>query len=892
MGKSLVIVESPAKAKTIGKFLGEEFKVMASMGHIRDLPQKKFGVDVENGFVLSYEENKERKKVLDELKKEAKSSETIYLAPDPDREGEAIAWHLKETLEGVSKANFKRVTFHEITKTAIDKAFDNSHDVDQDRVDAQQARRVIDRIVGWQVSDFVRKNVFGAKSAGRVQTVALRLICEREKEIQDFVTREYWSMKVKLAKQATDEKFISTLVRLDGEKVDIPDGDTANSLKAELETAQFTVQSVKSKERRQNPAPPFITSTLQQAASGSLRMSPTQSMRVAQQLYEGVDLGVEGTTGLITYMRTDSVSIAKEAQNAAMDFVSQEYGDTYIPNKPNFYKNKNSAQEAHEAIRPTDVNRTPEFMKNYLDKDQLNLYTLIWKRFVASQMSKAVFMVDTVELDAKGADVTHDYLFRTTASRNIFLGYLKVYNLKEEDSKDEDDDDIDTIPELKVNEDVNKDDFLLKQHFTEPPPRFSEATLVKSLEANGVGRPSTYAAIVRTIQDHEYVNKEKGRLHPSKVGMESCGYLISSIPSLFEIKFTAGMEDLLDEVEHGKIVWTDMLGDFYGDFSKWLLEAKTAGVPPKENVKEVLEVFTEDVVYAEPETRGRRTYSDEKLVTSFRENLDSEKEFTSKQWGSVVRLIAKYKDQLKNVDEVVEKFNFREDYDKELAIIAERKLAAENPDEEALKIIALLDVVNFDEPKKVGKRTYDDSQFRDSLKDQATAGKKLTVNQTKALHKLIQKYQKQIPNYDDIAKELELPTLAENEEMNKEISAILALFDEVTEWNEPTKKGRFTYDDKEFATSLKTQFADKGALSERQIAAAKKTAAKYKDQISDFDTKAKALGLVPEVEKVDANCPECDKPLLKRQSRGRTFFGCSGFPKCKFLTNDLETLAK
>ena len=477
MGKSLVIVESPAKAKTIGKFLGGEFEVMASMGHIRDLPKKKFGVDVENNFALSYEENKDRKKNLDDLKKAAKAAETIYLAPDPDREGEAIAWHLQETLAKVSKANFKRVTFHEITRSAVDKAFQDSGVVDQDRVDAQQARRVIDRIVGWQVSDFVRKNVYGAKSAGRVQTVALRLICEREKEIQDFVTREYWSMKVKLANGA-QEKFISSLARLDGEKVDIPDGDTANALKAELETAQFKVLSIKSKERRQNAAPPFITSTLQQAASGSLRMSPTQSMRIAQQLYEGVEIGAEGTAGLITYMRTDSVSIAKEAQAAARDFVSQEFGSQYIPDKPNFYKNKNSAQEAHEAIRPTDVTRTPEKMKAYLDQDQLKLYTLIWRRFVASQMSKAVFMQDTVELDAKGPDTTHDYLFRTTASRNIFLGYLKVYNLKEEDAKD-DEDEIDTIPELKVDEKVNREEFLLKQHFTEPPPRFSEATLLR-----------------------------------------------------------------------------------------------------------------------------------------------------------------------------------------------------------------------------------------------------------------------------------------------------------------------------------------------------------------------------------------------------------------------------
>ena len=888
MGKALVIVESPAKARTIGKFLGKDFDVMASMGHIRDLPEKKFGVKIEEDFALEYELNSKRKKIIDELKKAASAAETIYLAPDPDREGEAIAWHLQEILKKSSKADFRRVTFHEITSSAINKAFEEAGVVDQDRVDAQQARRVLDRIVGWQVSDFLRRRIFGASSAGRVQTVALRLICDREKAIQEFVPQEYWTMKVKLAKDNGIE-FISSLAKLDDKKPEIGNGELANELQKELEQAQFKVLNITSKDRKQKAGPPFITSTLQQAASSSLRLNPTQSMRVAQQLYEGVDIG-SGTTGLITYMRTDSVSIAKEAQDAAKDFIATEFGQEYLPAKPNFYKTKGSAQAAHEAIRPTDVTRTPAIMKQYLDADQLKLYTLIWKRFVASQMTVALFKQETVEIDASGQSCTHKYLFRTTATRNIFPGYLKVYNLKDEGEEDEEDLEK-KLPPLEKGEKCDQKEFLTKQHFTEPPPRFSEATLVKEMEANGVGRPSTYASIVRTIQTREYVAKDKGRLVPSSVGMETCGYLTNTIPSLFEVKFTAGMEDLLDDVEHGKSSWKTMLGDFYGDFSKWMTEAKTAGAPPKGHFEKALSLFDDSIQYAEPEKRGRRTFSDEKFITSLQKNLEEEKELTAKQWAGLVRNLAKYKDQLKNFDATVKELSIEEDLENEFQVIAERAAAAENPDTESLELIAKFEGVTFDEARKVGKRTYDDSAFLDSLKEQATAGKKLSDNQQNALKKMLAKYQKQIPNYDDLAAQLGLPTLAENAAQNKEISALLAVFDDITEWNEPVKKGRFTYDDKAFADSLKTQFAEKGALSERQVAAAKKTLGKYKDQIPDFDKKSKELGLAPQVEDTGVKCPTCGKhTLVKRASRGRVFFGCSGYPKCKFLTNDLETV--
>ena len=536
------------------------------------------------------------------------------------------------------------------------------------------------------------------------------------------------------------------------------------------------------------------------------------------------------------------------------------------------------------------MTRTPQSMKPFLDRDQLKLYTLIWNRFVASQMTAALFKQETVELDATGNSCTHKYLFRTTASRNIFLGYLKVYNLKNEG--EEDDEDLEnTIPPLEKNEKCDQKEFLTKQHFTEPPPRFSEATLVKELEANGVGRPSTYASIVRTIQNRDYVNKDKGKLVPSNVGMETCGYLCESIPSLFEVKFTAGMEDKLDEVENGQMSWTEMLDSFYDNFSGWMTAAKTAGAPPKDHFKAVLSLFDDSIQYAAPEKRGRRTYSDEKFINSLKDNLEEDKDFTAKQWESLVRIAAKYKDKLKGIEATAKTLDFKEDLDKEVKAFEERLAAAENPDTESLELIAHLEGVNFDEPRKVGRRTYDDSQFVESLKEQASSGKILSENQKKALLKMLAKYQTQIDGYDKIAGELGLPTIEENAEQNKEIANLLSVFDEITEWNEPVKKGRFTYDDKAFAESLKTQFAEKGMLSDRQLAAAKKTLGRYKDQISDFDKKAEELGLTPKVEDTGVKCPKCNEHnLVKRASRGRTFFGCSGYPKCKYLTNDLETV--
>ena len=532
MSKNLVIVESPAKAKTIEKILGKDFEVKASFGHVRDLPQRKLGVDPDQNFAPEYQVSADKKKVITELKNSAKNCENIYLAPDPDREGEAIAWHLYEILKQQSKAEFHRVTFNEITKSAIRSAFDAAHQVDMDRVDAQQARRILDRLVGYKVSPLTMEEK--CQECWPSTNCALRLICEREKAIRAFKPEEYWSLQAEIKNRAENAKsFFTKLDKIDGKKPHIPNEAESTKVVEDIEGSEFRVKDIESKERKKRPAPPFITSTLQQAASSNLRFSPTRTMSLAQKLYEGRDLGSEGTAGLITYMRTDSVAIAKEAQDSARSFVSVTYGEQFIPDKPNFYKSKNSAQGAHEAVRPTDVSRTPKKMAPYLDDDELKLYTLIWRRFVASQMVPALYRQDSITFLPEKIGLSREYLFKITGSVLIFDGFMKVYNFEDDGSKDGDKKDV-ILPQLQKGEICDLLALLPKQHFTEPPPRFSEASLVKELEANGVGRPSTYASIIRTIQDREYVYKDKGRLNPSEKGMESCDFLISTLPSFLK----------------------------------------------------------------------------------------------------------------------------------------------------------------------------------------------------------------------------------------------------------------------------------------------------------------------------------------------------------------------
>src|SRR6516225_4824738 len=562
MAKSLVIVESPAKAKTIGKYLGKQFVVKASLGHIKDLPKKDLAVDIDNDFKPVYEVIEGKKKLITELKQEAKKSEAVYLAADPDREGEAICYHLQEELQD-RKNGLKifRVMFNEITKNAIQKAFEKPAAVNLHLVDAQQARRVLDRLVGYKISPLLWDKVRRGLSAGRVQTVALRLIVDREREIRAFQKREYWTIDVNLAAKKPPQ-LSAHLAKKDDENVEIPDQSAADAIVAALNGANYIVKSVANREKRRNPVPPFITSTLQQEAARKLRFSVKRTMMLAQKLYEGVELSQEeGLVGLITYMRTDSTRVSNDALEEVRGMIGERYGAQYRPAAPNTYKSKKEAQDAHEAIRPSSSLRTPESVEKFLAEDEMKLYRLIWMRFVASQMTPAVFDQTTIDVGAKGKDGAL-YLFRATGSVPKFDGFLKVYE-EGKDQKDDDDDELkNKLPAVTEGETLRFRSIEPEQHFTEPPPRFNEATLVKELESDGVGRPSTYASILSTIQEREYVFKEGGKFIPTELGMVVTDLLLENFQNLFDITYTARMEQDLDEIEDGKLDWREAMSDF------------------------------------------------------------------------------------------------------------------------------------------------------------------------------------------------------------------------------------------------------------------------------------------------------------------------------------------
>ncbi|HLH31980.1 MAG TPA: type I DNA topoisomerase [Terriglobia bacterium] len=572
--KSLVIVESPAKANTINKYLGSDFVVKASLGHVKDLPKSKLGVDLEHDFEPVYDVIPGKEKVIKDLRSAAKSADRILLAADPDREGEAICQHLKEILDG-SKAEVYRVLFNEITPKAIRAAVENPGRINQHIVDAQQARRILDRLVGYQISPLLWDKVRRGISAGRVQTVALRLIVEREREIQAFVPEEYWSIIAKLEGHEPPQ-FDARLAKFKGKAADVKNQAEADHILDVVRNSDFLVDSVVTKEKKRNPVPPFTTSKLQQDAARRLRFTVKKTMMLAQRLYEGIELGEEGRIGLITYMRTDSTRVSDDAMQMVRSYISDVYGGPYLPEKPVFYKSKKDAQDAHEAIRPTFVGRRPEDLKQFLSEDEFKLYRLIWTRFVASQMNPAVYDQTTVDISAK------DYVFRASGRVMKFDGFLAVY----EESRDEDgntkagptsgeiEDEQDiTLPPLKEGEKVRLIDLTPRQHFTEPPPRYTEASLVKMLEEKGIGRPSTYATILSTIQDREYVTKDQGKFRPTELGTVVTDMLVKHFEDIFDIQYTARMEEELDDVEDGKMTWVEALGEFYKKFEKDLKKA-------------------------------------------------------------------------------------------------------------------------------------------------------------------------------------------------------------------------------------------------------------------------------------------------------------------------------
>ncbi|HEX9760143.1 MAG TPA: type I DNA topoisomerase [Candidatus Acidoferrales bacterium] len=599
MGRSLVIVESPAKAKTINKYLGRNYVVKASLGHVKDLPKKDIGIvlpDDGNGrpgkkddtskdgakkkskkpvrtgepFEPTYEVIPGKTKVIAELKKAAQDADAIYLAADPDREGEAICGHLAEVLapRKMDRKRVFRVKFNEITKKAIEAAFENPGQINTNLVDAQQARRVLDRIVGYKISPLLWDKVRRGLSAGRVQTVALRLIVEREQEIRAFVPREYWTIHARLDSGAPPP-FEAKLHRYKGEEIEVPNEEAAQKIVAACQAVAWQVASVQQKEKRRNPAPPFTTSKLQQAAYNKLRYTAKRTMALAQRLYEGVELGEEGAVALITYMRTDSVRVSADALTQVREHIGSAYGAEYLPEKPNFYKSKKDAQEAHEAVRPTEVARTPESVRRYLDDDTFKLYQLIWQRFVASQMVPALFDQTTIDIAAG------DYTFRATGSVLKFNGFLAAYQIDREelDKDDQSDEESRALPQVREGQTLGLEELRPEQHFTEPPPRYTEATLVKDLEEKGIGRPSTYATIISTIVDREYVTKDQGRFTPTMLGEKVSELLVKSFADIFDLGFTARMEEELDEIEEGKLDWRQAVGDFYKPFVEDLEKA-------------------------------------------------------------------------------------------------------------------------------------------------------------------------------------------------------------------------------------------------------------------------------------------------------------------------------
>ncbi len=589
-GKDLIIVESPAKTRTLSSFLSGNYEVRASMGHVRDLPKSKLNVDPDNNFEPTYEIIPDRRSVVSELKKLAKDAENVYLASDPDREGEAIAWHLAEAL-GVK--NPRRIEFHEITKTAVNDALANPHTINMERVNAQQARRVLDRLVGYKISPLLWKKVQKNLSAGRVQSVAVRLVVEREREIKSFVTDEYWSLRARLTPRGQEFPFEARLHQIGGKKPELGHSDSLRSILEQLghelvevsegewearplvdeQFNEWKVAEVKRREQRRNPSAPFITSTIQQEAARKLGFNARRTMQVAQQLYEGVELGADGHVGLITYMRTDSTNVANEAQAEARNFISRQYGDAFNTPTPRTYKSGKGAQEAHEAIRPTSVFRTPDRLREHLTSDQFRLYQLVWQRFLASQMEAAVFDVTTIDITVE------DMLFRATGRVVKFEGFMAVYMEGRDDrnaeEQEEDAEEGRRIPSLNAGDLLNLLGLNPDQHFTEPPPRFTEATLVRALEEKGIGRPSTYAQIMSTIIDREYVELKEKRFSPTDLGSRVNDQLVKHFPNIVNSDFTANVEQELDDVAEGSRQWVDVLNEFYGPFTHALARAES-----------------------------------------------------------------------------------------------------------------------------------------------------------------------------------------------------------------------------------------------------------------------------------------------------------------------------
>ena len=827
--KKLLIVESPAKAKTIGKYLGDEFTVMSSVGHIRDLPQKGGlaikiepveGVDNEWTFTPAYAISPDKKKVVAGLRAAAKAADEIYLAPDPDREGEAIAWHLNEVLAKETKGKpVSRVTYNEITKSAVQNAVANPGQIDLARVDAQQARRILDRLVGFQVSPMLWKYLSYGNflSAGRVQSVALRLIVEREREIRGFVPAPYWVMGVEAKKD--EISFSAKLSRVDGKKPEIGDESTASAMIADLSGAGLKVSSVKDMPKTRRPYPPFTTSTLQQAASSVCGFSPHRTMGIAQKLYEA---------GLITYMRTDSVNISQTARMAARSFIGSEYGSEFLPDNPNTYKSKSGAQEAHEAIRPTDVMKRPGSISG-LDSASAKLYDLIWRRFLASQMADAKLSLRTVSLEPVKTGMIHSYVFTVSTTTVAFEGFLRIMPTaaqKRKQDQDDDSDEVGVLPPLNVGDEPNVVRWLSDRKETKPPSRYSEAALVKALEENGVGRPSTYAQTIEVLVSRQYAERESRQLIPTRRGEDVNDWLVLRLPALFDVGYTAQMESELDVVEDGGMTGEKMLSAFYSKFRTWLASAKEPP-PDKARFIELFSVLDGITDWREPKTEGKRTFDDRAFVESVREQMENEPEkLSERQLRALAGLAVSYRNQIEDAERKLIDCGWGE-------LLEKAKDAP--PDDLVNDCFRVLQTAGLIEGNK----------FLQSLQKQASQGRAFSEKQFAALARNV------FENLGDDALSRSLkprlskyaPADTEKPVSDPSLPAILEMLREIKSWKDPVKRGKYTYDDKEFAESLASQFARKKALSVKQVAALKKLVLSYRDQIHDYARRAESLGL-------------------------------------------------
>jgi DNA topoisomerase-1 len=830
----LLIVESPAKAKTIGKYLGGDFTVKSSVGHIRDLP-KKGGLaikiaPVKGGdgtwtFEPSYEISPDKKKVVSELRAAAKAADEIYLAPDPDREGEAIAWHLQQVLSKECKGKkVARVTYNEITKSAVLAAVENPGEINLARVDAQQARRILDRLVGFKVSPMLWKYLPHGRnlSAGRVQSVALRLLVEREREIRAFTPEPYWVLGVEAKKN--DAVFVAKLARINGEKPDVKDEETATSVASDLEGASLLVTDVADRPKTRHPHPPFTTSTLQQAASSVCGFSPHRTMGIAQKLYEA---------GLITYMRTDSVNVSQSAREAAAAFIAGRYGNEFLPEKPNFYKSKSGAQEAHEAIRPTDVARTPADVSS-LDPASAKLYDLVWRRFVASQMTDARLSLRTVSIVPEKAGLKRDYLFTVSATAVVFEGFLKVMpsNAAKKKSADADDgesDEVASLPPLAEGDRPEVVRWLSDRKETKPPPRFSEAALVKALEENGVGRPSTYAQTIEVLVNRKYAVRESRQLVPTKCGEDVNDWLVKRMPALFDVGYTAQMEDELDKVEAATETGVKMLSGFYAKFLGWLEGAKEPPPSPGEfeGVFELLSEVKEWHVEEKPADGKKSRYpGDEAFVESVRKQVrDDPEKLSRRQLDTLAGMCLRYASQIPDVEN-------------RLSAIGWAELVEKTRNQPPAEILEAC----FSVLKKAG--VIGSNAFADSLLSQFGRKGSLSEKQFAILARMAAEnageddsalLERLKPYAPDISSGMSAPDPA--------LPDLMAMLGEISEWREPVKRGKRVFDDGEFADSLKTQYARRKTLTPRQTAALKKMLASYREKIPDFEVRAVKAGI-------------------------------------------------